>query len=443
MNIHFWILVGEVNCPLFYFVYNQTINNNLKNLNQMKTTTSKFVMTVLLVLFAINVYAVEIDGIYYDVVLKGKVAKVTRGNYKGNIVIPKSIICEGIECLVTSIGDNAFRNCTKLTSVVIPNSVTSIGLCAFNGCSGLTSFTIPNSVTSIGKQAFEGCSGLTSVTISNNITDIGQGAFSECINLTSIIIPEGVTIIDGCFWGCSGLTTVIIPNSIKYIWGQAFYGCRNITDVYCYAEKLPSLGVDIFEGANLEYTTLHVPDTSVEQYKAHTVWGKFGAILGLSGKKCEKPTIAYVNGELQFSCGTEGAEFVSEITDVDIKTYNDSKVKLAVTYNISVYATLTGYENSDVATATLCWIETEPTSEDLPNGVTELKAYPVLIQSKDGLISVQGVANGTKVGVYTTNGVEAGNGIATNGTATINTTMSSGEIAIVKIGEKSIKIVIK
>ena len=65
---------------------------------------------------------------------------------------------------MTSIGNCAFYNCGRLTSVTIPDSVTSIGNSAFQGCSGLTSVTIPTRVTSIGNWAFGDCSGLTSVT---------------------------------------------------------------------------------------------------------------------------------------------------------------------------------------------------------------------------------------------------------------------------------------
>ena len=87
---------------------------------------------------------------------------------------------------VTSIGDWAFRNCSGLTSVTIPDSVTSIGKSAFRGCSGLTSVTVPDSVTSIGNCGFSDCDGLSSVTIGNGVASIGWGAFSGCSGLITI-----------------------------------------------------------------------------------------------------------------------------------------------------------------------------------------------------------------------------------------------------------------
>ena len=92
-------------------------------------------------------------------------AEVTYGtnSYSGEIVIPSTVTYTEQSYSVTSIGRGAFRSCSDLTSVTIPNSVTSIGRSAFDGCSGLTSVTIPNSVTSIGDYAFSNCSGLTSV----------------------------------------------------------------------------------------------------------------------------------------------------------------------------------------------------------------------------------------------------------------------------------------
>ena len=104
--------------------------------------------------------SVEIDGIWYNLIPKGRIAEVTSkpsGKYSGEVNIPASFTYDGKEFSVTSIGKKAFYYCTSLTSITIPNSVTSIGDYAFEDCSGLTSVTIPNSVTSIGGNAFSGC----------------------------------------------------------------------------------------------------------------------------------------------------------------------------------------------------------------------------------------------------------------------------------------------
>ena len=73
-----------------------------------------------------------------------------------SVDIPESVTYDNVTYSVTSIGDDAFADCTGLTSVTIPNSVTSIGNSAFAYCTGLSSVTIPNSVTTIGNSAFSG-----------------------------------------------------------------------------------------------------------------------------------------------------------------------------------------------------------------------------------------------------------------------------------------------
>ena len=167
---------------------------------------------------------------------------------------------DGIEYTVTSIGSEAFRGCSGLTSVTIPNSVTSIGICAFYGCSSLAFVTIPNTVTSIGNSAFYGCSRLTSVTIPNSVTSIGEWAFYGCGWLTSVTIPNSVTSIGiGAFDGCSGLTSVTIPNSVTCIGNYAFYDCRSLTSVTI-PNSLTSIGDYTFFGCS-GLTSVTIPNS--------------------------------------------------------------------------------------------------------------------------------------------------------------------------------------
>ena len=111
---------------------------------------------------------------------------------------------------------------------------------AFRNCSDLASVTIPDSVTSIGNLAFFGCSGLTSVTIPVSVTSIGDYAFYYCESLTDIVIPNSVTSIEGCaFLGCSDLRGTIIPDSVTSMGYHVFFGCRDAI-IYCEAESKPS-----------------------------------------------------------------------------------------------------------------------------------------------------------------------------------------------------------
>ena len=440
-----------------------------------------FLFTLLLALpLLASAYDCQVNGIYYNLIPKGNAAEVTSGDnkYTGDVVIPEKFTYEGVEYSVTTIGDKAFQSCSGLTSVIIPNSVTtiggwafyycsgltsvtignsvkSIGESAFSGCTGLTSVTIPNSVTSIGVSTFNGCSGLTSVTIGNSVKSIGDWAFQGCTGLTSVTIPNSVTSIGSrAFYGCTGLTSVTIGSGVRNIYGQAFAACDKLEEVYCLAENVPSTYTNLFEKSYPEYMTLYVPASSLNAYKTTEPWSQFGTIKAISGSgeepeepeeptKCATPTISYADKRLTFSCETEGVEYVSEIKDVDIKKFYDSSINLSATYEISVYATKSGYENSDVATATLVWtnaVFTETTPETPTSAKAIAETIPMLISAQNGTITVRGEQNGHPLTVYTADGKMLGSATMKDGQASISTNLQSGEIAIVKVGSKSVKI---
>jgi hypothetical protein len=274
--------------------------------------------------------------------------------------------CSGLTSItipnsVTSIGERAFENCSGLTSVTIGNSVTSVGEYAFYGCSSLTSITIPNSVTSIKQSTFGSCSSLASITIPNSVTSIEYYAFSGCTGLTSITIPNSVTNIGGyAFQYCSGLTSITIGGGVKTIGSYAFANCPELADVFCYAENAPSTSTNAFEGSYVDYATLHVPDASIDLYKAAEPWKNFKEIVGLDGtvpvepEKCATPTIQVVDGKLKFICETEGVTFKTtyKVVDSGNNAEGDEVIMGGIaTCQVSVYATKDGYEDSDVATA--------------------------------------------------------------------------------------------
>ena len=216
---------------------------------------------------------------------------------------------------VVAIGENAFKGCADLKSVVISNSVTKIGGYAFLNCTGLENVIIGNGVTIINTSAFEGCSGLKSVIIPDSVTSIESCAFYNCTKLTSITIPDSVTNLGGglfyntgyynnssnwendalyigkhlikvkntvsgtylikdgtlCIAGCAfqyckGLTDVLIPGSVVSIGWEAFYECPSLAYINI-PNSVKSIGDRAFSGCTgLKGVTIGDGVTSIGNY---------------------------------------------------------------------------------------------------------------------------------------------------------------------------------
>ena len=142
-----------------------------------------------------------------------------------------------------------------------------IGDLAFEGCSGLTSLKLPSDIRLIGRHAFKGCSGLTSITLPSGVTEIGSSAFYGCSGLTSITLPSGVTWIGhSAFEGCSGLTSITLPSGVTEIGKSAFANCSGLTSIYVYAEKMPKLRTNMFDGCDAKKCTVYVPKGTYDDY---------------------------------------------------------------------------------------------------------------------------------------------------------------------------------
>ncbi len=205
---------------------------------------------------------------------------------------------------VTSVGYYAFGFCSSLQHVTLPNSITAISNGAFDRCP-LTEplynshvfvfmpetyageYSIPEGIETIAGYAFKGCSQITSITVPESVTSISGGyAFSGCSSLQSINIPAGVTYIGGgTFSGCSSLRYIEIPASVTQIAVSAFSNCTGLDSITCNATYPPMAEANTFEGVATSIP-VNIPAGTTGTYSQATGWNQFTNFRELPDSVC-------------------------------------------------------------------------------------------------------------------------------------------------------------
>lgn len=299
-----------------------------------------------------------------------------------SLVIPNSI---------NNIGRNAYSNCSTLLHIsvengnevfdsrdscnaiietasnllisgcmntTIPNSITSIGMSAFAGCNGLTSINIPESVTSIGENAFNNCLNIVSISIPQSVTYIGNGAFSYCTSLSNIDLPNTINHInEATFSFCSSLTNVIIPRSVTSIGNKAFSNCSNLVNVTSKAITPPVISSNTFDC--YERATLFVSRKAYEAYFQADNWCRFNNI------QFESDLVA---NYLYYEFTSDSTVCVSCVDDNYFNYSSDVVIPESVNYNGKDYIVNAIDEKAFYNCSSL-------TSVTIPNTITTIGNY--------------------------------------------------------------------
>ena len=332
---------------------------------------------------------------------------VFENEYASPIVYAKKLVLNGKEITdliipdgVSSINIAAFANGENFRSVTIPESVTSIGKYAFDGCSAITDVVIPEGVTSIGYSAFGNCNALERVSFPSSVTAIDGRAFENCKSLkavyvadigawcgiefgdeyanpsyytsslrfndkeiTNLVIPEGVGVIKRyAFERCKGIVSVKLPSSLTEIEYYAFLYCDNLSEIYCFADKAPSVKEKAFYGVSDYGLPIYVQESSKGNYENAYWWKNLDikTIPDGTPQKCAKPTVDYENGKFVFRCETKGVEFISQVLDDNVTAHSTGSIPLRPKYTIRVIARIKGSEDSDMTIAEFEWDNDNP-----------------------------------------------------------------------------------
>ena len=202
------------------------------------------------------------DTYYYTVDDSGNATIVKCSTTSTQITLPTSL--GGYK--VTTIDKAAFKNCTSLNGVTIPNTITKISDSAFEGCRNLVVVTIPATCVFVGEYAFSGCSSLETVTIAEGVEHIGNYCFENCVALSKIVVPDSCIYLGKyAFYNCSAMESATIGISVPAIGDYTFYNCESLATIVI-GIKVESIGDYAFYNTGLTKLATPVALANIGDY---------------------------------------------------------------------------------------------------------------------------------------------------------------------------------
>jgi hypothetical protein len=385
----------------------------------MKKVLMLFVAMAAMLPASMSAYDFKEGGLYYNV--NGNEAAVTFevenvGSYSGDVVIPETVVHNGVEYPVTAIGYKAFCFCYNLTSIEIPNSIDSISSHAFRSCERLQRVVIPNSVVTLYPCAFNSCTSLKSVVIGNSVR----------------------VIEEYCFQYCYQLTDVVIGSSVRYLANKAFYDCPSLRKVTCLAPEPPAMyAYYSFCDEAYTYATLCVPEASMPAYRNDENWGRFRSYQNLTLAEqlsLDKTSLTLHGNESQQLTATVLPSGASQTlmwtsSDESVATVSQSGVVSAVAAGQAVI-TATTTDGSDLSASCNVTvlqdqaesIQLNVTTAGLNEGST-LQLTATVLPEECGNKTVMWASNNPSVATVDSNGLVTTHSV---GTATITAITTDG-----------------
>lgn len=331
-----------------------------------------------------------IDGVYYYLFNDGEAYVAENPEASGAVVIPESVIFAGNAYNVTRIYSKAFKDCTGLTSISIPDGVTVIESSAFESCTQLASIAFPSNLKTIGDYAFQNCSKLTSIVIPDGVTTIGTYAFDGCTKIASVsfpsslvsvgsyvidtsstwyknqtnnsvvyagtvalrfkgTIPATISITDGtiviadeAFNGYNTtLTRVNIPASVRYIGSKAFYQKSNLLAVYfSNVNNIQSIGSYAF--ADTQYGNSNMGVSGTVGYIGNIAYKFNGTMPSDTELVLKSGTVAIAGNAFSGCTGLKSITIPNTVTNIGNSAFYGCTALKSITIPSSVTTIGTG-----------------------------------------------------------------------------------------------------